>query len=181
MATFVERLAELNAAEDVLEAVAQSEPALISGFETLYRASIRYAWVENGLAKDSLDELIGVGGAEGSWHWRRLPEPLRVEAKLLTARTAGGWANLTLAAQRTAVENFCNSVYQAANQGAQAIREFSVSPVSGNIVRVSGYFDLGSTWKMRQWYIRLIDANGSVAAPYSNIEFREIVEAEPVV
>ena len=111
----------------------------------------------------------------------QLPGPLRPvvpEVKYLTARTAGGWANLAGTAQKTAILGFCNEVYKAATPGARDIREFEVTPIDGNTVKISGNFNIGAAldeWAPRTWYIKLIDANGSVSTPYSNVEFQAVV------
>lgn len=177
-ATLTERLAELNNDDDVLEAIIVSDAAPISGFNALYTADIRYAAIDGDKATDNRVRLVGIdhGGAGEAWYWLSVPSELTNDpVKLLTSRTTAGWGALTLAAQEAAVESFCNSVYAAANTGAQNIREFSVSAVKGDTVKVSGYFDIGTTWEQQTWYIRLVDPNGSVAAPYSNIQFERVM------
>lgn len=180
-ATHAERLAELNNDPDVLEAVLETSFAPIPGTTALYKASYRYVAVDGDTVIDNTVAVIAYdfgGPAEAVYWLRRTPDVLTntPPEKLISARTASGWSALTVAQQSTAIENFSNEVYQAANAGAGDIREFSVSAVSGDTVKVSGYFDLGTTWEQQTWYVRLIDPNGSVNAPYSNVEFQRIVE-----
>ena len=76
----------------------------------------------------------------------------------------------------TAIQNFCNAVYKTKEAAAGDIREFSVAPHDGSTIKVNGMFYVGAStaWERMSWYVRLIDPNGSVAAPYSNIEFHQI-------
>lgn len=116
----------------------------------------------------NIEEAYWVGG---------VPAPLRPEGKFLASRTAGGWSGLTRAAQLSAIQSFCNAVYKGAVANARDIREFTCEPVDGNTIRVSGYFNTGAgltQWERQTWFVRLIDANGSVASPYSNIEFQRV-------
>lgn len=179
--TVQQKVDALNAkTETVLSAWLEVAPVTMER-SPLYRGTI--AWVE--IAADETvqrksQEIIvrdlGVVGQETAYWMGQLPAPLKPETKYLTGRTTAGWGNLSATAQATAIENFCNSVYVGANAGAGNIREFSTTPVNGSTIRVSGYFDLGTTWQRQEWYVRLIDPNGSVASPYSNIEFQKVVE-----
>lgn len=178
--TLQQRVDALDAAPNVLEAWIEVAPVSIGRAGTVYAG--RVAWVEStgSTATQRGIEVIvvnlGVVGQEAAYWLNEVPGPLKTETKYLTSRTASGWGALTAAAQSTAIQGFCNSVYQAVNVGAGNIREFSVSPVDGTTIKVSGYFDIGTTWEQQTWYVRLIDPNGSVAAPYSNIEFQRVVE-----
>lgn len=174
-ATVAERIAELDQAKgvsDVSEVPNSREAHPVYPGWQIARLAYLYTDEATGVIQDNAIEVWIDGG--GQCHYaRRRPAVLEVEQKFLSSRTAGGWANLSRAAQATAIEGFCNSVYQAANAGAQAIREFQVTAISGSIIKVTGYFDKGTSWAMESWYVRLIDPNGSVAAPYSNIEFEK--------
>lgn len=178
--TVQQKVDALNAkTETVLSAWLEVAPVTMER-SPLYRGTI--AWVEiaaDGTVQRKSQEIIvrdlGVVGQETAYWMGQLPAPLKPETKYLTSRTVSGWGALTAAAQATAIESFCNSVYKGANAGASDIREFSTSPVNGTTIRVSGFFDLGTTWQRQEWYVRLIDPNGSVASPYSNIEFQKVV------
>lgn len=174
-ATVAERIAELDAAPGVSDVseVPNSREAhpVFTGWE-IARLAYLYTDAATGVIQDNAIEVWIDGGGQ-CYYARRRPAVLEVEQKFLSSRTAGGWANLSRAAQASAIESFCNSVYQAANAGAQAIREFQVAPLSGSIIKVTGYFDKGTSWALESWYVRLVDPNGSVAAPYSNIEFEK--------
>lgn len=131
------------------------------------------------IIKDLGDVVEGVNIEQAYWVGG-VPGPLKPEAKFLTARTTGGWAGLTRAAQLAAIQSFCNAVYKGAVAGARDIRDFTCEPVDGSTIRVSGYFNTGAgltEWTRQTWFVKLLDANGSVAAPYSNIEFQKVVEA----
>lgn len=145
------------------------------------------AWVEiadGAVTKQSKDIIIKDLGVvenevniEQAYWVGGVPAPLKAEAKFLSSRTAGGWAGLTRAAQLAAIQSFCNAVYKGAVAGARDIRDFTCEAVDGNTIRVSGFFNTGAgltQWERQTWFVRLIDANGSVASPYSNIEFQRV-------
>lgn len=170
-ATLEERRVELAAADGVLAAVTtQSLTPILPGVN-LYVAQIRFAYAEGDVAEDQTVSLIGVnqGEVDEEVYWfGQLPKPLRVETKYLTSRTAGGWAALSKSAQESAIETFCNNYYENATAGDQdPIREFNVQPVSGDTVKVSGYFDVGTTWERQSWYAKLINID---AAPVQNTD-----------
>lgn len=178
-----ERVAALDAAQNVLAAYTRGEVEAIGG--NLH--AVRVEWVVtsgdvvNNYAARLIVDDFGLETEAAYWQGE-LPGPLRpapVETKYLTMRTAGGWAALTAAAQRTAIENFCNDVYKAKVANARNIRDFSVEPWDGSTVKVSGWFNTGASldeWRRRAWFIRLIDPNGSVAAGSGNVEFHEVIE-----
>lgn len=173
-----QRVDALDAAPNVLEAWIDTAPVSIGRAGTVYAG--RVAWVESSgstATQRGVDVIVvnlGVVGQEAAYWLNEVPAPLKTEAKYLTSRTASGWGGLTAAAQLAAIESFCNEVYVAATPGAGAIREFTATATNGSTIKVSGYFDLGTTWERQEWYVRLIDPNGSVSAPYSNIEFQRV-------
>lgn len=178
-ATVTERIAELDAAtgvSDVFEVPGSRADHPVFTNWDVARLAYLYSDAATGVVQDNAVEVwIDAQGA--CWWAGRRPSVLpQIDVKFLTSRTASGWGALTAAAQSTAIQGFCNSVYQSVNVGAGNIREFSVSPVDGTTIRVSGYFDIGTTWQQQTWYVRLIDANGSVSAPYSNIEFQRVAQ-----
>lgn len=160
-----------------------AQPASIPNHGTLYRGILEWWYIENATMKKGSGEvgIVDLGTETEAAYWMIVTPAIDapvVDTKYLTSRTANGWAALTGVQQKTAIQDFCNAVYAAASPGAGAIREFDVQPTSGSIVKVSGYFDLGTTWERQTWYIRLIDPNGSVAAPYSNIEFQKVITTQ---
>lgn len=180
--TITERVESLDAAAGVLSAFTKGEVETIGG--NLHTQRVEWVTTSGDVANSFAARLIvdEYGTETEAAYWLgELPAPLRPvvpEEKYLTARTVSGWGALTAAAQKAAIESFCNEVYKAAVAGARDIREFTVTPVDGTKVKVSGYFNAGqnnTTWERQTWYIRLIDANGSVAAPYSNIEFQRVI------
>lgn len=179
--TLQERLAQVRAASNVSEAAIVVQPRVIEGgFSTNRYAKID--WILDSSADVALRQgaelfVRNAGQQNESAVWSGgVPAILQTQAKFLTSRTAGGWAALTYAQQFTAIQNFCNAVYKTKEAAAGDIREFNVVPHDGSTVKVSGMFYVGTTtsWKPMAWYIRLIDPNGSVASPYSNIEFHQI-------
>lgn len=176
--TLAEKLTEISGKPGVIGAaiIPLSRP---TGFETLDAAKISwYIDAGDGVARGHSAEFLISGKdtpQETVYAIGNAPVILQAETKFLTSRTAGGWGALTAAQQFTAIENFCNGVYIAANPSASNIREFNVSNVNGTTIRINGMFDIGTTWEPQSWYVRLIDANGSVAAPYANVELQKIV------
>lgn len=178
--TLEQKLTEISEKPGVLGAaiIPLGQP---TGFTTLHAAKIAwYLDAGNGVTQGQSAEFIITGKdtpQEAVYAIGNVPPILQTETKFLASRTAGGWGNQTAAQQFAAIENFCNGVYVAAHAGASNIREFSVSNVNGTTIRVNGNFDVGTTWEPQSWYVRLIDPNGSVAAPYANVEFQRIVVA----
>ena len=176
--TLEEKLTEIAAKDGVIDAaiITLSPP---TGFNTLNAAKIAwYVDAGDGVARGQSAEFLITGSGtpqETVYAIGNAPPILQSETKFLADRTAGGWAALTAAQQFTAIQDFCNAVYIAAHAGASNIREFSINNVNGTTIRVNGNFDVGTTWQQQSWYVRLIDPNGSVAAPYSNVEFQQIV------
>lgn len=181
--TLQQKVAALDAVPGVLEAWIDREPEPVGKAGTLTRGVVAWYVLTDGTVKleasDVLVSQFGVEGQEAAYWLQQIPAPLRPasEVKYLSSRTTGGWAGLTGAQQLSAISTFCNVVYASANAGASAIREIEVDPVDGTTIRVTGFFDIGTTWQKQEWYVRLIDANGSVAAPYSNIEFQRVAAA----
>ncbi len=172
----------LGAAPGVLEAWIDIAPVSMGKAGTLYAGKVAWVEVSNGTVSqkgiDVIVQHLGEVGQEAAYWVNDLPGPLKPvsDTKYLNGRTAGGWANLTGAAQLTAIQGFCNSVYAGAFPGASNIREFTCTAIDASTIKIGGYFDLGTTWEHQTWYVRLLDANGSVAAPYSNIEFQRVTE-----
>jgi len=181
--TLQQKVDALGAAPNVLEAWIEVAPVSFGRAGTLYAGKV--AWVEvsgQTVQQRGIEVIVknlGIVGQEQAYWVNDLPGPLKpsTEVKYLSSRTTAGWGALSGAAQLSAIEGFCNSVYATASPGAGAIREFSATPTNGTTIKVSGYFDLGTTWEHQTWYVRLIDPNGSVSAPYSNIEFQRVAEA----
>lgn len=181
--TVQQKLDALNAKSGVVLAAWIEVTPRTMGRSPLHLGTI--AWIQisgDHVTSKSADIIVanmGVVGQEAAYWVGGTPEPLRGEDKFLSSRTTGGWAALTRAQQISAIQSFCNGVYKAAVAGARDIRDFQVEPVDGNTIRVSGYFNTGqglTQWERQSWFVRLIDPNGSVAAPYSNVEFQRVVE-----
>ena len=179
--TLLERLAQVQAASNVSEAAIVVQPRVIEGgFSTNRYAKID--WILDSSADVALRQgaelfVRNAGQQNESAVWSGgIPAILQTQPKFLTSRTAGGWAALTVAQQFTAIQNFCNAVYKTKEASAGDIREFNVVPHDGSTIKVNGMFYVGAStaWKPMSWYVRLIDPNGSVASPYSNIEFHQI-------
>ena len=180
--TIDEQVAALAAAPNVLRAFQAGDPKTIFG-GNLHMVRVEWFTVSGNVVNSEAQSLIvdKMTEPEEAAYWLgNIPAPLRpapAEVKYLTSRTTGGWGTLTAAAQKTAIQNFCNEVYKVANAGAANIREFTVEPIDGTTVKVRGNFNTGNgftEWTPMAWYVRLKDANGSVAAPYSNVEFHRV-------
>lgn len=187
--TVDQRIAQISEASGVISAFMEREEAITNA--NLYLITIRWYYLKDGIALRDEAQLIVLNrtsqdpeSPETAYWFVRTPSILVVptEVKYLTSRTAGGWASLSGSAQKAAIENFCNEVYKAANAGAANIREFSAEPINGTTVKVRGNFNTKDAnnafnqWTPMVWYVRLIDANGSVATPYSNVEFHKVIE-----
>jgi hypothetical protein len=188
--TVTERIDSLAEAPGVLAAFravgAAGQARPVGG--NLHAVLVHWYTVEGDITTEGKGNLIVINAEsedpeapEVAYWLGQLPGPLRPaapEIKYLTDRTTGNWGNLSSAAQQAAILEFCNAVYKEAVSGARDIREFRVEAIDGKTVKVSGYFNVGENlaqWQYMTWYIKLIDANGSVASPYSNIEFQAVV------
>ena len=182
--TLEQRLAQIEAVPNVAEAAIVVTPREITAF-----SSIKYAKIDwiiddgSGVGVRNGAELFvkNAGLPEESALWSgSIPAILQPAPKFLTSRTTGGWGDLSSAQQIAAIQNFCNEVYKAKEPGAGNIREFGIAAVDGTTVRVSGFFNTPDAqsqltqWVPKTWFVRLIDANGSVASPYTNVEFHLI-------
>lgn len=189
--TAQERINALADAPGVLAAFRAMGPAgeyrPVGG--NLYAVLVQWYSIDGNIAVDGKNHLIVANvesedpeAPEVAYWLGQIPAPLRPaapEVKYLSDRTTGNWGDLSGAAQQAAILDFCNAVYKEAVSGARDIREFRVEAINGKTVKVSGYFNVGENlteWAYRTWYVKLIDANGSVASPYSNIEFQAVVE-----
>jgi hypothetical protein len=182
-ATVAERMTELQAATIAARMVGTPDPIWESA--TVHTVDVEYWYIDDETIRDNIVTMAirfynNQGGTEDAYWLRRVPEPLRAPdaVKYLEDRTVSGWGQLSQGQQEAAIEGFCNSVYQAANPGAEDIRRFTVEAVSGDTILVSGDFDTGTTWQNQHWYVHLIDPDGSVAAPYTNIRFERRLNTE---
>jgi len=172
-ATLEERMTQLRAVTLQAE---HDEPAHVgSGFLNLHITNVTYYVVEGDIVTvNKVTAIISnyLGEGEAAYWLRSLPEPLRVVVPdpLFPARTAS-----TITAAQ--VETFSNAAWLAANANAAAIRGFSVTPIDGNTVQVSGKFNIPNDalpWQDRSYYIRLVDPNGSVTLGNANIKFERV-------
>ena len=172
-ATMAEQLAVVQAAPGVLAAEITKPATPIQGFNTLSLAEVTYYLLDSGIVSSNAIEMIVVdqGKPTEAGYWtRRLPTILRqapVPEKYITDRTVSFTA--------TQIEAFCNAVWRSANSGADDIIEFVVTTIDGRTVRVSGKFDVGAELReQREYYIWLVDPNGSVAPGNANVKFQRI-------
>ena len=173
-ATLAERMTQLRAVTLQAE---HDEPAHVgAGFLNLHITNVTYYVVQGDIVTvNKVTAIISnyLGEGEAAYWLRALPEPLRpapVPEVLFSARTAS-----TITAAQ--IETFSNSAWVDANAGAAAIRNFSVQPIDGNTVQVSGKFNIPADalpWQDRTYYIRLVDANGSVVLGNANIKFERV-------
>ena len=181
--TVAERVTELEAAPGVGAGNVYADTANaadVPNFTSWKVVRVTYVYTSGDTVEQNTIALgvkdLGTG-TEAAYYFPRKPTVLNAETKFVTSRTVGGWAGLTAAQQLAGIETFCNGVYKKFNPGSADIREFQCTPVNGSTIKVSGYFDKGTTWTRETWFIRLIDPNGSVApdqnGDYTNIEFQQ--------
>jgi len=174
--TFNQRLTALQGASNVIGA--HQEGSLVPLFDggeggvTVHRAEVQYWAIDGDTIKPQTKALVVVNQgtqSEAAYWLGGIPEPLRtppVELYITDRNTP------FTAAQ---VETFANAAWaDALSPGftPRPIRGFSVQAVDGSTVAVSGHFNTAAgTWERQEWYIHLVDANGSVVIGNSNIEF----------
>lgn len=178
MATFADLEAEIAAAPGVIASYTSKSPVQVDrGPDGLYTANIMYAvnkgQVASVVASTALVKDFGLP-TEAAWWYDRLPEVLKpaTVVKFFSDRTASS----VTAAQ---IETFCNATWKSISgqAGAPDLRQFNVVPVDGKTVAIEARFNTGAAgapWILRKFFIRLVDANGSVAVGNANIKFEEI-------
>lgn len=177
MATLENLLSNLQAADGVLAATYSSPQPVGQNLDNVWTTDFVYAEEEGAIANIKKHRALAFGAdsATANAYWLGSPpEPLRVTPKAVyfSARTA---SSIT-AAQ---IETFCNATWKALpNQSAAPdIRGFSVTPVDGKTVRFEGHLNTGAAgalWRLKKYFIRLVDPNGSVTVGNANIKFEEI-------
>lgn len=177
MATLENLLSDLEAADGVL-AASYSNPQLVGqNLNDVWTTDFIFVEEEGAVANIKKHRAIAFGAisATADAYWLgNLPDPLRVTPA--TVYFADRTVSSITAAQ---IETFCNTTWKALpNQStAPDIRGFSVVPVDGKTVRFEGYLNTGAAgalWKLKKYFIRLVDPNGSVTVGNANIKFEEI-------
>lgn len=184
-ATLEERMTQLRAV--TLQAEYDTPAHVGAGFLNLHVTNVTYYVVEGDIVTANkvtaiISNYLSVDpeNPEAAYWLRSLPEPLRPAPSppvLFSARTVG-------AVTAANVETYCNNRWTATVQNggaghttAASIREFSVTPIDGKTVQISGKFNIPEDalpWQYRSYYIRLVDADGSVQPGNVNVKFERV-------
>ena len=169
--TLTERVTALTNASGVLAVQQQGDPEqVISG---IHLAKVTYWAVEGDAVKANTVGLIITdyqGQSEAAYWLNRTPSVLVPAPEAPTYITD---RNTPFTAAQ--VEAFCNSLWQIANPTAGPILNFTVTAINGKTIRVAGDFDIAAnTREHREYYIWLVDANGSVTPGNANVKFERI-------
>lgn len=174
--TVQERIAELNAVPEVLDAWIETTPASIPRAGEIYTGRLGWAYLTGGVVRLTGHDLIivklGVIGEEAAYWLNQVPDILKPAEPdaYITGRTQPF--------TKAQVEAFCNAQWRATsgNAAARDVIEFSVSNVTANTVRVSGLFhDVATNNRIKLTYlISLVDANGATSG--ANVKFEKVIE-----
>jgi len=187
--TVAERVAELQAAEDV-------EAVFTVGGVVPYAEIGEVRWGTQQLEYWSLSGSVLVsnkialwvkeveGEAQVAYYARVLPEPLRVppvETYITARSTPYTAAQVGLFVNNTWVEY---KEGQTPSYTPKPIREFSVANVDGSTVVVAGYFNVAAgVWEHQEWYVHLKNPHLADPTVPSNVEIERkgevVVEAAP--
>lgn len=174
MATHAQRLAELQAANGVLDAWLQDPFRPVSGSDIVSVARYQYVTANGDTATDNIIRVVAVdfGGPAESIYWAgSIPEPLRVTPPVVYFSARVGSA--ITAAQ---IQTYCNNKWKSLHAGTDNILDFSVQPVRGDTVLVSGVFDQGdNTWKQMSVYITLVNPSAANPTADANVKFKVLV------
>lgn len=182
--TVQERTEQLKALPEVLEAWIESTPVSVPRAGEIYKGRLAWAHLSGGIVRidghDIIVVKLGVIGEEAAYWLNQVPEILRPAPAdaYITGRTAAAAANPKRPFTSAEVESFCNAQWRATNgnSGALAIKEFSVTNIDANTVRVTGLFhDVATNTRPRLTYlITLVDANGATTG--TNVKFEKVIE-----
>jgi hypothetical protein len=174
--TVQERIDQLNAVPEVLDAWIDRTPASIPRAGEIYTGRLAWAYLAGGVVRlDGHDIIIvklGVIGEEAAYWLNHVPDILKAAAAdaYITGRTQPF--------TKAQVESFCNTQWKATsgNAAARDVIEFTVDNVTGNTVRVRGLFhDVATNNRLSLTYlISLVDANGATSG--TNVKFEKVVE-----
>lgn len=149
-------------------------------FGELYVATVGWYYTENAVAKHGSGILIivSLGTQNEAAYWLgSAPTILTPEVKYLSGRTASGWGAQTGAQQLAAISTKLNEYWVNAQGAARdPILNLTITPTNANTILASGVFDTGSAWEQRQYYVTLVDPNGSLTAGNANVKFRRVAE-----
>jgi len=174
--TVQQRVDALANAANVIGVSREAEPTMV--LAGLGKLRVTYASTTGSIAEIQVVDLLVVNFGEqnkAAFWLSRVPAPLVVTPPVvyISDRTVG---EPITAAQ---IQSFCNAQWraQAGHSAAADIRKFSVVPVDGKSVQVSGWFNVipqsgAATWERRAYLIRMIDPNGNPSG--SNIWFERV-------
>lgn len=182
--TTQERIAELKAVPEVLDAWIERAAASIPQTETLYKGRLAWAYLKGGVVRlDGHDIIVvnsGVIGQEAAYWLNQVPDILKpAEADAyITGRTAAAAANPKRPFTKAEVQSFCNAQWRATSGNAAAldVKDFAVTNFDANTIRVTGYFhDVATNTRPRlNYFITLVDPNGATTG--ANVKFEKVVD-----
>ena len=182
--TVQERIAELNAVPEVLDAWIDRTPASIPRAGELYIGRLAWAYLAGGVVRlDGHDIIIvklGVIGEEAAYWLNQVPDILKPATPdaYITGRTAAAAANPKRPFTSAEVQSFCNTQWRLTqgNSAARDVIEFSLTNLTSNTVRATGLFhDVATGNRVRlTCLITLVDPNGAVSG--DNVKFEKVID-----
>ena len=182
--TVQERINQLNAVPEVLDAWIDRTPVSIPRAGELYTGRLAWGYLSGGVVRldghDIIVVKLGVIGEEAAYWLNQVPDILKpaVADAYITGRTSAAAANPKRPFTKAEVESFCNAQWRLTqgNSAALDIKDFSVTNFDANTVRVTGFFhDVATNTRPRlTYFITLVDPNGAAAAP--NVKFEKVIE-----
>lgn len=182
--TVQERIAELNAVPEVLDAWIETTPTSIPRAGEIYTGRLGWAYLTGGVVRLTGHDLIivklGVIGEEAAYWLNQVPDILKPAEPdaYITGRTAAAAQNPKRPFTKAEVQSFCNAQWRATNGNSAAldIKDFSVTNTAPNEIKVSGYFhEVATNTRPRySFFVTLTDPNGAAAAP--NVKFEKVID-----
>jgi hypothetical protein len=182
--TVQERIEQLKAVPEVLDAWIDRTPASIPRAGELYIGRLAWAYLSSGVVRlDGHDIIIvklGVVGEEAAYWLNQVPDILKPATPdaYITGRTSAAAANPKRPFTSAEVQSFCNAQWRltSGNAAALDIKDFAVTNFDGNTVRVSGFFhDVATNTRPRlNYFITLVDPNGATTG--ANVKFEKVIE-----
>lgn len=182
--TVQERIAELNAVPEVLDAWIERTPTSVPRAGEIYKGTLAWAHLSGGVVRlgghDIIVVKLGVIGEEAAYWLNQVPDILKpAEADAyITGRTAAAAANPKRPFTKAEVESFCNAQWRATNgnSAARDVIEFSLTNLTSNTVRATGLFhDVATGNRLRlTCLISLVDPNGATTG--ANVKFEKVID-----
>jgi len=182
--TVEERINELKAVPEVLDAWIERTPASVPRAGEIYKGALAWAHLAGGVVRlgghDIIVVKLGVIGEEAAYwlnHGPDILKPTPADA-YITGRTAAAAANPKRPFTKAEVQSFCNAQWRltSGNAAALDVKDFSVTNFDANTIRVTGFFHDVAT-NTRPWlnyFITLVDPNGATTG--ANVKFEKVID-----